>query len=44
MRLFEIVATMGDLPDKGGLEMNVGARHRFFSALERAFCYQKSRF
>jgi hypothetical protein len=37
---FEIVTTMGDVPDKTGHEMTVGARHRF-STLDRAFRYQK---
>jgi hypothetical protein len=32
---------MGDVPDKAGHEMTVGARHRF-SALDRAFRYQKA--
>jgi hypothetical protein len=37
---FENVTTMGDVPDKAGHEMTVGARHRF-SALDRAFSYPK---
>jgi hypothetical protein len=32
---------MGDVPDKAGYEMALGARHRF-SALGRAFRHQKA--
>jgi hypothetical protein len=35
------VTTLGDVPDKAGREMTVGARPRF-SALDRAFRYQKA--
>jgi putative tryptophan/tyrosine transport system substrate-binding protein len=35
------VVTMGDVPDKAGHEMTVGAWH-CFSALDRAFRYQKA--
>jgi hypothetical protein len=38
---FEIVTTMGDVPDKAGHEMTIGARDRF-SDLDRAFRYQKA--
>jgi hypothetical protein len=32
---------MGDVPDKAGHEMTIGARHRF-SDLDRGFRYQKA--
>jgi hypothetical protein len=38
---FEIVTTMGDVPDKPGHETTVRARHRF-STLDRAFRYQNA--